>query len=241
MAYIVDLVLILIFSVCVLVGWKRGFIKTVMSLITGILSFLLAYIFASPVAGFLNTKLIYPFFSEFAKEKLYAVSDSAESFLEGGANNAKLVEAFEKLGLDYSVIAEKLSGAVEGGVDGIASAAAEPLSNAVSFALAFIGILILSFITLKIITAVLDLAAKLPVINKANTALGIAFGAIEGAFIVCVIATVAILVSPYVTALYPEAFPESLTEGSFVLGLVDRFNPIELIFKKLDLTQHLIG
>lgn len=235
----VDIILVLILAICVISGWKKGFVKTVMGFAAGILAFIAAYIFSTPVAGLLNKKLICPVLSDFLGEKLVALSGNAADFIEGGAKEGEITELLQKIGIDYNDISARLADSVSEGISGAANVIAEPVASAVSFALSFLGIFVIALIALAIITKLLDLAAKLPVLKQANAALGIALGIVNGLLTVSVLAALLTLASPYLTAMLPEVFTESLCDTSIVLRLSEKINLLEIIFKKLDLSAHL--
>ena len=77
-----DGILILVFAVCIIDGRKKGFVKTVLSLVSLIISFAVAQSLAAPVAAWAN--------EAFAKE---AVSSYVENYIE---------DSFENSGIDYS-------------------------------------------------------------------------------------------------------------------------------------------
>lgn len=58
MSYLIDLIFILIIGISAYTGHKRGFIKTVVSLIVKLLSFIVALLFASPVSLLFANKVL---------------------------------------------------------------------------------------------------------------------------------------------------------------------------------------
>lgn len=59
MSFILDAILIVMCIVCVAVGTKRGFVKTVMSLLSSVISAIAAYTFISVLCKFHKGKIPY--------------------------------------------------------------------------------------------------------------------------------------------------------------------------------------
>ena len=59
MSFILDAILIVMCIVCVAVGTKRGFVKTVMSLLSSVISAIAAYTFTPYFANFIKGKIPY--------------------------------------------------------------------------------------------------------------------------------------------------------------------------------------
>lgn len=58
MSYIIDLIFVLLIGVSAFIGYKRGFIKTVVSLVVKLLAFIVALIFASPISLLFADKVL---------------------------------------------------------------------------------------------------------------------------------------------------------------------------------------
>ena len=58
MSFILDAILIVMCIVCVAVGTKRGFVKTVMSLLSSVISAIAAYTFTPYFANFIKEKFL---------------------------------------------------------------------------------------------------------------------------------------------------------------------------------------
>ena len=58
MSYLVDLIFVLLIGVSTYMGYKRGFIKTFVSLVVKLLSFIVALLFATPVSLLFADKIL---------------------------------------------------------------------------------------------------------------------------------------------------------------------------------------
>lgn len=58
MCYLVDLIFVLLIGVSAFLGYKRGFIKTFVSLVVKLLSFIVALLFATPVSLLFADKIL---------------------------------------------------------------------------------------------------------------------------------------------------------------------------------------
>ena len=58
MGIILDIILLIIAAVCVIYGAKKGFFKSVMSLVTSVLALLLAYTFTPPLSNTLYNNVV---------------------------------------------------------------------------------------------------------------------------------------------------------------------------------------
>jgi uncharacterized membrane protein required for colicin V production len=232
MFIVVDIALVLIFVLCLIIGWKRGFFDQMISLFSGIIAFFAAYFLTPLAAPFVSKHLFLTRISEKASELIRSIGDGiggADLFGSGKANET-FRAILEKFGADYDAIKEKFASAVTEGTDkaagAIADHIAEPVSYALSYALCFLAIFILTLIALWILKCVLKIADKLPVIKQANALLGLVMGAVTGIIIIWVLSVMLKLGLPYLSNVQPKIFPEDLFERSFVLRLVYKLNAV---------------
>jgi len=172
---ILDIILIVIIAAFVLIGYKRGLIRTVYNL--------LAF-----VASIFLTRLLYPYVSK----ALYDFTGIYESIKSGVAGNIgdKVQDAGEgtikTLGLP-----DFMNNALENNFTGFKGEVTDYLSGSLAgIALNIIALLlvfVLIFVGIRVIGKVLDIVAKLPVINLFNKTAGAAAGALQGVLVVWLI------------------------------------------------------
>ncbi len=223
MYIIVDIVLLAIVVLSMIIGYIKGFINEILDLLSGIAAFFAAYFITPLIAPFVSKQFFLTQISQKAAELIYGLSDKAgniELFGEGAANET-FRGLLERFGADYGAIKDKfmamLSEQSDKAVDGISNNIAEPVSYALSYALCFVAVFILALLILWFIKHLLNLAAKIPPIKKANKALGLVAGALLGILIVWVLALGVKLGLPYLNIIAPEVFNEDLFEKSYVL------------------------
>ncbi len=74
MNYIIDLLFVAIVALSILRGWKAGFIKTVMHLIINLLSFVIAFIFASPISMLFRDNILPDYPTEISHAAAYIIA-----------------------------------------------------------------------------------------------------------------------------------------------------------------------
>ena len=225
-----DIMVIVIMALCILIGAWRGFVRTVLGLVNFILAIFL-------------TNLLYPYMSRFL-----------QSF--DGLYNTLTTSIRSGLGLDAMVYAESraaqneiinnlplpaaLRDAVLINIDNVTAGAtatlAEGFANHVAGFLAVIVINVISmmvvfglvFAGLMILTRVLNIVTKLPVINTANKLLGAALGAAWGLLLTWVVLGVVVV---YLSAnsqvnvvemLENSVIAGPLNESNFVMRMLTR-------------------
>lgn len=183
MKYLLDAVVILIFLLCVVIGHKRGFIKTVTGIVAFVAALAVSSLLSGPIAGLVYDKAVEPSIVETvdtkleevegsATEKLYdayeSLPDMVKSLLvQTGIENAGDLEA--KLPTEGDTIGQSVVAVVE--------PILLPLIKAICSLLLFFIVYIVAAILLKM----LDIVAKLPLLKQVNKALGLVGGIVSGA------------------------------------------------------------
>ncbi|MBR6558706.1 MAG: CvpA family protein [Clostridia bacterium] len=241
MSLVLDLIIIVNIVVILVGGVKRGFIKSVMSLITTIAAFFFAWFLTPLVSVFLQNKV----FSG-------AISSSVEGTLKSlltsnsdGYNVSKLFEdnpdAFSTLldsfGADRAALAADYGGnasATDSVISSMADTISSPIVILVSNVVAFVGLFIIAILLLKLLTAVIDLFSRLPVIRGANRVLGFIFGLIMALVTSVILAKLFTPIMDLLSALNPTVFDSSVIEKTVIakhvasidiLGLWSRLFP----------------
>ena len=230
MNYVLDILLIAVFALSVAVGIKRGFVRSLLSMISFLLAMLLAHFMSEATAP-----VLYEQFVQESAEKLvsYQIDESVD--MELTVAQAKeviqnLPEGFPELAQSVGVDLEKLYNSLDTGnvnsrdvaarlTQGIVKPIAIPVLRVVSF---FVLLLVISLL-LRLLILLIDKIAKLPVLKTANTGLGGLLGALRG-------------------LLYVVAFSSLLTVGA-ALAKDSKFEEAvqgSLIISKLDITS-LVG
>lgn len=217
----VDAVLVAVIALSAFIGYKKGFIDEILDLVSGIVAFFAAYFLTPLAAPYVNDHFLFDKISQKAADLINGlIAGSGGDVFGDGSANETFRSIVGKFGADYDVIKDRFTGMMSQqsakAVSAISTHIAKPVSYALSYALCFIIIFIAALFILWLIKRLLDLAAKLPPLEKANKALGLIVGVLFGILFVWVISVVLKLGLPYLSVMAPSVFPEDLFEKSYV-------------------------
>lgn len=224
-----DLVVILILALCVLIGWKRGLMLSVVSSLSIVIAIVLAIVLNPIVAKGLNATGLPETFSNGIYEKLEEISEEKfenAASVEGG----KLVEEMQLPSFIEDYLEKNVDGLHSSGAFGtvarsISDSAAALLIRIISMIIVFVLVIIL-MIVLKI---VIKGVRQLPVIKQFDKAGGLIFGFVQGLLILCVLALLLCLFSstkgfePVVLRVEHSLIAKFFYENNFLGMLIARF------------------
>ncbi len=193
MKYLLDAVVILIFLLCMAIGRKRGFIKTVSGVVALAAALAVSSLFCSPVAEFVYDKTIEPSIIETVDTQMaQAQGDLNERFAHTYEALPNVVKnLFAQSGIDS---AQKFAASVPFvGTTSISQEIADmvrPLLLPLLSALCSLVLFLITYIVASLILRVLNIVAKLPLLKQLNKTLGLIGGAVAGALWVLVAVTV---------------------------------------------------
>ena len=200
MKYLLDAVVILIFLLCIAIGRKRGFIKTVSGVVALAAALAVSSLFCTPVSEYVYDKTIEPSIIDIVDTQMEEVKGSATE---------KLVHTYESL---PGVVKTLL---VQTGIDsgekfalsvpfyGITSVSQEiagmirPILLPLVNALCSLVLFLVAYIAASLILRVLNIVAKLPLLKQLNKTLGTIGGIVAGALWALVAVTVIQLVAAF--------------------------------------------
>lgn len=224
MAYIIDIILAVIFAVVIIVSTKKGFFRSLFDLIGSLVAFILAKVFADSFAP-----AVFGSFIEPGAEKYLASSLSEAGTTDYATQIEQAIDSIPEgfnglmqiMGIDKAYILDKFSAVDLNGdnlVESIMNTVVEPLGTAlVRFVLIAILAVVLLFV-IRILVRVLDkVISKLPVISKFNSLLGAVFGALRG---VIVVAICSMLISVVAGFINNEVFIQSV-DNSYIVAVFE--------------------
>lgn len=228
MSLVFDIIILAVCVTSIILGAKRGFIKSVMGVCTLIAALCLAYAFTPTVAGYIRN-------SEPIKNISESISDTIKSlsYTDDGAYDLEkmftdMPDAFRQIldryNADDGLLTETvppLTDATEAVVDTLATAIADPVADAISNVAAFLAIFIASVAVLKILTWLLDLLFQLPVLKSANAMLGFLVGIVIALVWAWILCPLSITLIRALSSISPELFNESVIEHSVVLSFFE--------------------
>ena len=185
---ICDALIFLIVALSVWLGWKRGFIKTVLGFLAVFLAFAFALLLVSPVAAFCSEKAVEPALTSVLESSL------KEACPEEGAPllPEKAKEVLERYGLPAeeaeALLAEKMQEQGERAAHGVAEIAAAKISLPLTRGVVFLVLFCIGLVLIYLLIKVLDLVSRLPGLNASNRLLGALCGVLRGAALAVLLA-----------------------------------------------------
>lgn len=200
MKYLLDAVVILIFLLCVAIGRKRGFVKTVSGIVALVAALAVSSLFCTPVAEYVYDKTIEPSIIETVDTQMEEVKGSATE---------KLVHTYESLpGVVKTLLAQ--SGVDSGeqfalsvpfyGTSSVPqeiAAMIRPILLPLVSALSSLVLFLITYIAATLILRMLNIVAKLPLLKQVNKTLGTIGGIVAGALWALVSVTVIQLIAAF--------------------------------------------
>lgn len=166
---ILDIILIVLLIGAIALGNKKGFVKIASGLVTFIIAFVLAYIFANNMADYIryNTKI--------GKNLENGINTSVSSFLENQNNDKENKNKENQTSIGNSIedlqnlFGDKINEAVKDGK----KTTAQVLTNYVFTGIGFIAVFLIVKLILMVATIMLDGVFNLPVLKSFNELFGI--------------------------------------------------------------------
>lgn len=251
MCIVIDIVLLIIFAASVFLGWRRGFIRSVMHLVSFVLAIAAAVVFAPKLTPVYESRIT-PVISDAISVQIDKISEETENVNIGELIN-KTSEALSGIidRIDLSSIEnyiseisdkksenepnELLPDSDENTEDTsisseelteskkeIADYMAGPISEKISYMLAFMTVFLIAIVVFKIITCILDSVFKLPLLKGLNKSAGLLFGMLIGLVWVYVISMALTAVLPILVSLRPDIFSFDLND-SIIIGFINAF------------------
>lgn len=193
---LLDIIISAVLILCVIIGHKRGFVRSLCNALSFVLSVIIAFLTYGKI-----TELV--------------ASSPVGEFISG-----KISAGLGNVAIDFSSVPEVLRSSFREGAADAADVIAHNLTVVIIGILSVIVTIIAVRLILKVLFKVLDVFAKLPVIKQCNKLLGTVFGFVSGCIWACII-----VFAVNQIALLPNAgFVESWADGSVLIPLISGFN-----------------
>lgn len=243
MSLLFDVVIIAVCVLTIVMGAKKGFVKSLMNLGSNIASFFLASAFYRPLSVYIKDNWLQKALSDGIASTIKAISSSGSADHSVTYDLSKLfqdmpdsfTQILNRYKMDYPDLQNiygNSSDVVESTVDSLASAisssVASMLSNIIAFALIFFA----SIIALSIVTWILDLIFKLPVLRTANSFFGLLFGLVCAALLMWLLSTLSIYLIDSMSSVNPENFNSTVIQNSVILKFFNEHNFFEMFMLK---------
>ncbi len=208
MAYLLDGIILALFAVMVLVGIKRGFIKTISGLLSFVLALILAALLAAPAAS-----LAYDAFIEPQVLSSFGVDKETGEITADQVNDAmSQMPAFvtDQLSNHGITTGQQVLDQVDEGSAGVAQDISDqvvaPTAKAVLEPICMLLLFIILRCLLGWLLGALNLLAKIPGIKQVNKLLGVVAGVVLGLLWVCFAVSVmdVLAATGWIASLTPE-------------------------------------
>ena len=239
MGIIIDIILLAVLALAIFAGYRRGFVRSVMGMLSFIVAVLCGYSFYSPLAELYNEKFM-----------LGAISDriynSINSIIVPGIESLNLYDLIKEKTQVFFDIIDRFSGDMnsveaiyytQSGknetdiIRNISSFVAQPTASGLSNILAFLSVFVVVLIIMKILTVLIDTIFKLPVLNVLNHLAGTVLGVITGfayAWLLCVILIISL---PLLSSIFPAVFDGNTLQTSVLLKFATDNNLVNISLK----------
>lgn len=203
MKFILDIILIVIFLICIFAGYKKGFVKSLMDLASNIIALIAARILSVSFAPQVYSNYFEKGIAEKLGERVSELGSSASAQVQSALDSVPKLSGFLSVaGIDESQVTQNVSDSINNGgadiVEALMTNLVSPLATFVIRILIFVAAFAVCVLVLKLLTKILDSVLKLPLLKEANKAFGFLFGAVKGLIAVAVICAAAQLLAGFI-------------------------------------------
>lgn len=228
----IDIILIAVMAAVILNAARRGFIVTLFSLLSTIVSVLVAVLFYKELGAFFYDAFVFdsiaPYIGDLAEQVIAEMGGTVDLTALTAELPEGLRSAAELLGVDFAELAQYAADsanvgaeAFSGMADGFAASLSSAVANVIAFAALFFGALIL----LNLVCFLLDKLSKLPLLNGTNKLLGFALGALEALVLGIVLAHISATLCGAYGALHEDFAFANVAENTYVAGFLLAISP----------------
>ncbi|MEE1049731.1 MAG: CvpA family protein [Clostridia bacterium] len=196
-----DIIVLLIIAAFAVIGVKRGFIRSVVGVLSFAASIALAWILHPVVSELMMSFGIDITLTERIRESMLG---------------------YVTAGGEFTMLPETVRLAVEAGQLEVVNAVAKSAADMAMNIIAFIGVLILSRVVIWIAIRLLNIMSKLPVINGFNRIAGLLLGLVQGVAVVYIALALIFAFAPVGTN---DSINEIMEDSSVAILMYDN-NPI---------------
>lgn len=240
MNFLIDLLIILIFGACCVLGYRLGIVKMLVQFSKNIIGVIAASFFASRLGSIFYDKVFKSLFEKLTAERISGwLGGEADASPDVGplieAEHTEFFQFVQKLGFDLEAITEKYAELGGNAGDLLVEYIAQPIAVAVSNVIAFVLIFIVTVLAVQLVGFIVSRIAKLPVLNVTNRILGLLLGIVLGLVFIFVFAALVNAVVPFIKINGDVLTVGELGEGTIIYRFLLSGKPGELIGKLLEL------
>ena len=218
MHIVLDILVVGIVLGSIILGWRRGFVKSISGLLSLVLAVIIVSSFAQPVSERLDNTIVRPWaVNQVIKTQEGLTADAPVEQLDLAVVNQGIADKFgvNVLGVEDAMGATTVGEYIEAVLKHIG------VTVTVSMALATIGLFALAWLGTLLIGLLLKPILKLPILRQCNGILGVAVGLISAALILMVLV--------YVVELGGKTDPTfgaQTVEKTYIFKHITEINPL---------------
>ncbi len=193
MKYLLDAVVILIFLLSILIGHKRGFIKTVAGIVALVAALAVSSLLCGPVSEFVYDKTIEPALTEVVAEQVEQAQGNAIEQLDSAYQSLPtfVKNLLAQAGVeDVDDLAQTIPMGTNIPISESVNAVIRPVLLPLLRAICSLVLFFITYVIASILLRVLNLVAKLPLLKQLNKTLGSIGGVVSGMLWVLIAVTV---------------------------------------------------
>ena len=228
-ALIIDIILAAIFVYCVYIGARNGFVRSVLSLVSTVVSLVLAFTLVGSFSNTIADKYITPAVSSLLGEKVEETlgdsgDDLASTIVTVSDKVVSIVDEFisgEEKAEDENKSTEKE--AEEVGMDGLIVGISSVIGRSLTAFVLFVLLFALINAILKVAIDQLRFVNKIPIIGPVNITLGLILGAATGVVFLYVPVWVILDFLPELLNAEPLFSIEEMSQCHILKFVIERF------------------
>ena len=228
---ILDLILAAIMIFIVFRSWKRGFLSSILNIISIIISTVASFLFYSPLAEFIKTKFILSPVVKATRNELSSLADNGDVHSLFSEMPEALRSFLSMLGFDPdAVYSDFASSGLEASsfADDLAQRIGSSVSSLIASALSFIILFIACMLILSVIRSILCSLLRSRVLSFANKFLGLVTGLLSAMIFGWIISNAIVLMSGGLVLFFPNAFSSEALDSSIIISFFSALDPFNI-------------
>ena len=230
----IDLILVALAAFIIIRCWRRGLVKSVIGFVCNVVALVAAYALTPLVSDFLCSHVF-----------LDRISSGIDSTVRSAASTpvgtdvstflSKIPETLAGTLEKFNVEGDSLKGFISGlkdtgdaAVEKVSDFIAKPTSQIISNTLAFILLFVVILIILRLLSKLIIVLFKAPVVSTVDRIAGLALGVVNALFILWVVSLVVNVALGALGPYIPTWFGDT-AEKSVIMKFFAKYNPISVI------------
>lgn len=229
MSIALDIILIVIFLITILLGLKRGFIKSAARFIGTVIAVCIAAWLGGLAAEWIFDALFRDSLIERVNESISGLTGMESVMGVFDTLPDFIVRALEGAGITADSLMSGIN-AGQGQAAGVIVDMIAPVFIGFIKVLTVIVLFMLLMIVVRVLSNFIDTLFDLPLLNAVNSALGGVFGFLTGLLVVWIVVAVLQVFTPMLSSELQTAVDDSM-KNSVIAGIFLGFNPFASLFR----------